>query len=134
MCVRKRDVQNWTGTLHGGKPKAAETLAWELAARGEAARVSKKFFTAAFLDCSKCYERVDQKLAHDRAVASGCSPIIANLAMDMYARDRIVQVHGSHSETVEVNRGMLAGCGFAVHFLKAIIVSVLESSPVEAKD
>ena len=54
--------------------------------------------------------------------------------MDMYGAPRIIQAHGAHSGLVEVNRGMLAGCGFAVHFLKAIVVKILECSEVETRD
>ena len=69
-----------------------------------------------------------------RAKETGCSDAVINLALDMYARPRIAQVHGASSRPVEVNRGILAGCGFAVHFLKAIIIGILQESPVDNRD
>ena len=134
MCIRKRDVERWALGLHGGKFRSAEALAWELAAKGEAARLEERHFVAAFLDCSRCYERVAHGQAGERAVETGCNPKVVNLAMDMYGAPRVIQAHGAHSELVGVNRGMLAGCGFAVHFLKAIVIKILESSEVETRD
>ena len=134
MCVRKADIQDWVSGMHGGGFKSAESLAWELAARGEAARLMEHYFMAAFLDCSKCYERIGHDNAHDSAVRTGCNSTIANMAMEMYARPRILQAHGSHSDDVEVNRGILAGCGFAVHFLKAIIGGIIGDVDVSPRD
>ena len=76
MCVRKRDVEHWALGLHAGKFRSAEALAWELAAKGEAARLEERHFVAAFLDCSRCYERVAHGHAGDRAVETGCNPSI----------------------------------------------------------
>eukprot|EP00972_Heterocapsa_arctica_P018584 2745676-Heterocapsa_arctica.AAC.1 len=39
----------------------------------------------------------------------------------MYKTPRIVQVHKSNTQPIEANRGLLAGCAFAVHYLKAMI-------------
>eukprot|EP00972_Heterocapsa_arctica_P098658 14559408-Heterocapsa_arctica.AAC.1 len=39
----------------------------------------------------------------------------------MYNTPRIVQVHKSNTQPIEANRGILAGCAFAVHDLKAMI-------------
>eukprot|EP00972_Heterocapsa_arctica_P005171 768224-Heterocapsa_arctica.AAC.1 len=33
----------------------------------------------------------------------------------------IVQVHKSNTQPIEANRGILAGCAFAVHYLKFMI-------------
>lgn len=52
----------------------------------------------------------------------------------MYKSPRIIQVYGSHSRPVKVNRGLLAGCRFVVHFLTAIIIGILEDSEVDSRD
>eukprot|EP00972_Heterocapsa_arctica_P056105 8276176-Heterocapsa_arctica.AAC.1 len=39
----------------------------------------------------------------------------------MYKTPRIVQVHKSNTQPIEADRGIIAGCAFAVHYLKAMI-------------
>ena len=39
----------------------------------------------------------------------------------MYKMDRVIQVHKSNTEPIEAQRGILAGCAYAVHYLKAMI-------------
>eukprot|EP00972_Heterocapsa_arctica_P062289 9182009-Heterocapsa_arctica.AAC.1 len=39
----------------------------------------------------------------------------------MYKTPRIVQVHKSNTQPIEANKGILAGCAFAVHYRKAMI-------------
>eukprot|EP00972_Heterocapsa_arctica_P022123 3255082-Heterocapsa_arctica.AAC.1 len=34
---------------------------------------------------------------------------------------RVVQVHKANTEGIPANKGILAGCGYAMHFLKAMI-------------
>lgn len=51
----------------------------------------------AFLDCSKCFQRVNHALAGTRAIVSGLVVSVANTALDMYDRFRHVKVHGAVS-------------------------------------
>eukprot|EP00972_Heterocapsa_arctica_P062760 9257156-Heterocapsa_arctica.AAC.1 len=39
----------------------------------------------------------------------------------MYKKHRLVQVHTANTDLIPANGGILAGCGFAVHYLKAMI-------------
>eukprot|EP00972_Heterocapsa_arctica_P049200 7240887-Heterocapsa_arctica.AAC.1 len=39
----------------------------------------------------------------------------------MYKTQGIVQVHKSNTQPIDANRGILAGCAYAVHILKAMI-------------
>eukprot|EP00972_Heterocapsa_arctica_P115928 16450423-Heterocapsa_arctica.AAC.1 len=39
----------------------------------------------------------------------------------MYKTPRIVQVHKSNTQPIEANRGILAGCAYAVNIRKAMI-------------
>eukprot|EP00972_Heterocapsa_arctica_P093779 13833116-Heterocapsa_arctica.AAC.1 len=94
---------------------------WELAARGELAKIRGKHFSAAYVDCSKCYERVDHNSAASAAVDTGCNSTVVALSFDMYKTPRIVQVHKSNTQPIEANRGIIAGCAFTVHYLKAMI-------------
>eukprot|EP00972_Heterocapsa_arctica_P051634 7596885-Heterocapsa_arctica.AAC.1 len=62
MAVRKRRVKQWAMQLNDGRFSSAEALVWEIAARGELARLKGRHFVAAYIVCSKCYGRVDQKV------------------------------------------------------------------------
>eukprot|EP00972_Heterocapsa_arctica_P058589 8640391-Heterocapsa_arctica.AAC.1 len=75
----------------------------------------------AYTDCNKCYELVQHKVAAKAAVTSGCNSTVVKLSFQMYKKPRVVQVHKANTELIPANGGMLAGCGFAVHYLKAMI-------------
>eukprot|EP00972_Heterocapsa_arctica_P067415 9949391-Heterocapsa_arctica.AAC.1 len=81
-----------------------KTLVWEIAARGEMARITGKRYSAAYIDCSKCYERVDHRVAATAAVKTGCNSTIVALSFDMYGTSRIIQVHKSNTQPIEANR------------------------------
>eukprot|EP00972_Heterocapsa_arctica_P057567 8492530-Heterocapsa_arctica.AAC.1 len=46
----------------------------------------------------------------------------------------IVQVHRSNTQPIEANRGILAGCAFAVHYLKAMIKLDVKDDNNELRD
>eukprot|EP00972_Heterocapsa_arctica_P005852 863657-Heterocapsa_arctica.AAC.1 len=71
MAVRKSKVKQWAMKLTDGRFSSPETLVWEIAARGELAKLTGKHFSAAYIDCSKCYERVDHTVAATAAVKMG---------------------------------------------------------------
>jgi hypothetical protein len=134
MAIRKSKVRQWAIKLNDGRFTSPETLVWEIAARGELATIRGKYFSAAYIDCSKCYGRVDHKVAATAALDTGCNPTIVALSFDMYKTPRIVQVHKSNTQPIEANRGILAGCAFAVHFLKAMIKQDVKDENNELRD
>eukprot|EP00972_Heterocapsa_arctica_P036075 5309084-Heterocapsa_arctica.AAC.1 len=91
MAVRKRRVKQWAKQLNDGIFSSPETLVWEIAARGELARLKKRHVVAAYIDCSKCYERLGHKVAAEAAIATGCNETIVALASGMYRRPRVIQ-------------------------------------------
>ena len=121
MAIRKCRVKQWALNLNEGKFSSPETLVWEIAAKGELAKIKGKYFAAAYIDCSKCYERVNHKAAAQAAIDTGCDPIIAALSFNMYKQPRILQVHKSNTQPIEAEGGILAGCAYAVTVLKAMI-------------
>ena len=120
MAVRKRRVKEWVLNLHGGEIRAPEDLVWEVAARAETAKANGRCHAAAYFDCSKCYERVRHDVAIKDALDTGCDPVIVALCFAMYGQKRTISVHGAEIRGVNADRGLLAGCGFAVHYLKAV--------------
>eukprot|EP00972_Heterocapsa_arctica_P003395 507072-Heterocapsa_arctica.AAC.1 len=52
----------------------------------------------------------------------------------MYKKHRLIQVHEANTELVPANGGILAGCGFAVHFLKATIKAHVKEEGKEIRD
>eukprot|EP00972_Heterocapsa_arctica_P016161 2382632-Heterocapsa_arctica.AAC.1 len=121
MAVRKSKVKQGAMKLNDGRFNSPETLVWGIAARGELARLTGKHFSAAYIDCSKCNEIVDHQVAATAAVKTGCNSAIVALSFEMCRRPRVVPVHKSTTEPMEASRGILAGCGYAVHYLKAMI-------------
>eukprot|EP00972_Heterocapsa_arctica_P044387 6553954-Heterocapsa_arctica.AAC.1 len=63
MAVRKCRVKQWALDLKDGRFTSPETLVWDIAARGELAKLRGKHFSAAYIYCSKFYERVNHKAA-----------------------------------------------------------------------
>eukprot|EP00972_Heterocapsa_arctica_P050905 7482176-Heterocapsa_arctica.AAC.1 len=71
MAIRKSKVRQWAIKLNDGRFTSPETLVWEIAARGELAKIRGNYFSAAYIYCSKCYERVDHNSAASPAVDTG---------------------------------------------------------------
>eukprot|EP00972_Heterocapsa_arctica_P078945 11640825-Heterocapsa_arctica.AAC.1 len=67
MAIRKSKVRQCAIKLNDGRFTSPERLVWEIAARGELAKLRGKHFSAAYIDRSKCYERVDHKVAAQAA-------------------------------------------------------------------
>eukprot|EP00972_Heterocapsa_arctica_P045534 6722538-Heterocapsa_arctica.AAC.1 len=82
MAVRKIKVRQWATKLNYGRFTSPGTLVWEIAARGELAKIRGKHFWAAYVDCSKCYERLDHISAAAAAVKTGCNSTIVALSFD----------------------------------------------------
>eukprot|EP00971_Amphidinium_carterae_P242916 4823288-Amphidinium_carterae.1 len=79
-----RSLAYWTG-------EKAFTLAHE----AERATLEGVPFPAVFLDCSKCYERVDLSLLEELAHAAGFPLTALRLAIDMYRGRRRILVNGA---------------------------------------
>eukprot|EP00972_Heterocapsa_arctica_P052312 7695671-Heterocapsa_arctica.AAC.1 len=91
MAVRKCRVKQWALKLNDGRFTSPETLVWEIAARGELAKTRGTYFSAAYIDCSKCYERANHKVAATATIETGCDPTIVALSFNMYKTPRILQ-------------------------------------------
>eukprot|EP00972_Heterocapsa_arctica_P030831 4536461-Heterocapsa_arctica.AAC.1 len=117
MAVRKCKVRQWPIKLNEGRFSSPESLVWEIAARGEFAKLRETYFSAAYIDCSKCYEIVYHISAATVAVKTGSfkytSPILKN---------------------IEANRGILAGRAYAVQYLKAMINEDVKDDNNELRD
>eukprot|EP00971_Amphidinium_carterae_P317819 6318007-Amphidinium_carterae.1 len=92
---QKHRVTEWRGlcTSRGETPVGTGALdeAFALAAEAERATTCGEPFAAVFLDCSKCYERVDLALLEQSAVEAGFPLEALQLALDMYrGRRRIL--------------------------------------------
>eukprot|EP00972_Heterocapsa_arctica_P026337 3877116-Heterocapsa_arctica.AAC.1 len=117
MAVRKSKVKQWAMKLNDGRLSSPETLVREIAARGD-----------------KCYETFDHKVAATAAVKTGCNSTIVALSFEIYRTPRVIQVHKSNTEPIEANRGILAGYGYAVHYLKAMIKEEVKCDDNKLRD
>ena len=121
MCIRKHRITAWTRSLYGLRVLSSTDHAWNTRVEQEISRAPKKFFGVVYLDCHKCYERVPHLGAAQSAWLSGCPGQIVNLVFSLYAGARHLSVHGAISQKCGGNTGLIAGCGFAVHILKAYL-------------
>eukprot|EP00972_Heterocapsa_arctica_P031307 4609430-Heterocapsa_arctica.AAC.1 len=121
MAIRKSKVIKLAMKLNDGRFSSPETLVWEIVARGELSRLTGTFFVAAYIDCVKCYELVKHNVAAKMAVKTGCNSTIVKLSFQMCNKPRVGQVHKANAALITANRGMLAGCGYVVHYLKDMI-------------
>ena len=117
MRVRKELTREWTQAFYGPRFLSATDLAWDTRTEQELVRHKGHRHGSAFLDCSKCCERVPHKLAQASAVSPGCPRAISNLVFSLYggdyARGNLQRCGG--------NTGIVAGCGFAVHILRSFL-------------
>ena len=121
MCIRKHCISSWIQNLHGPRILSAVDHAWNTRVEQELSRHTKGFFGVVYLDCSKCYERVPHSEAADIAIQTGCPAPIVNLVFGLYAGQRYISVHSAISNPCGGNSGLIAGCGFAVHILRAFL-------------
>eukprot|EP00972_Heterocapsa_arctica_P029065 4276233-Heterocapsa_arctica.AAC.1 len=72
-----------------------------------------------------CYGKLQPGLSYPvaakAAVDTGCNSTVVKLSFGMYKKDKLIQIHKANTDLVPADGGILAGCGFAVHYLKAII-------------
>eukprot|EP00972_Heterocapsa_arctica_P003094 459374-Heterocapsa_arctica.AAC.1 len=66
MAVRKCRVKQWALKLNDGRFTSPETLVWDIAARGELAKIRRKYFSAAYIDCSNAMRESITKLGPQR--------------------------------------------------------------------
>ena len=121
MKMRKRCVAAWIRNLYGAEIQGPLEEAWCLSAQEEMVRHAGRHLSACFLDCSKCYERIEQTIAAERAKQSGCPVEVVNLAIGMYKGERRILLDGAISAGIKGNSGLLAGCSFARDVLKSFL-------------
>ena len=107
--------------LYGVRLLSPTDHAWNTRAEQELVRYSKKHFGVVYLDCSKCYERAPRRQASEKARSTGCPYPIVNLVFGLYEGDRRLSVHSAISQRCGGAAGLIVGCGFAVHILKAYL-------------
>ena len=77
-----------------------------------------------FLDCSKCYERVNRKKAQDLLSQAGAPASLINVALGIYQGRRYLKVHGQTVATGLFCQGVIAGCSWAKDILKVLIADI----------
>ena len=124
MAIRKEQARDWSLAIHGGAHEGAAAMASRSRAQAEITHWEGKHTITAFLDCSKCYERIEHETAGKRATSSGCPASIINMAMSIYSGPRYIRVHGAVAKPARGRHGLIAGCSFAKDILKAFLVPI----------
>ena len=92
---------------------------WQIRVEQEMTRHYGGAFATVYMDCYKCYERVSYAVAVSQATATGCPGQVVNLVFAIHQSSRHISIHGAMAKPVRGFSGLIAGCGFAVHMLKA---------------
>ena len=82
--MRRKTQKDWINKLHGETTQSVDELAWVTKKNKELGKAKGEGTITAFLDCSKCYERVSHDVAFERTIQTGCNPTIADLVLDLY--------------------------------------------------
>eukprot|EP00972_Heterocapsa_arctica_P102823 15154958-Heterocapsa_arctica.AAC.1 len=77
---------------------------------------------------------MDHRVAATAAVKTGRNSTIVALSVDMYRTPRIIQVHKSNTQPIEANTDIMAGCGYAVHYIKAMLKEDVKDENNELRD
>ena len=111
--------------------RGAEEAAWELALQAECFNANGESIVGCFLDCSKCYERVNFDMLLEECIRKGFPAKIANLAVNMYSGTRYIRFEGTYGPGIRATCGIMPGCPVAVALLKAYLKEVVETAEVE---
>ena len=120
-ATRKRDLQVWRdkqrGLGHRPVGEGALDTAFLLAREAESNSAKGRPFGAIFLDCSKCYERVNLAHLHTKLQEAQVPKHLIAPALNMYHAARRCLVSGAVSSEVFATHGIPPGCGLAVDFI-----------------
>ena len=121
MAIRKAHTRDWSLKIHGGKHEGAAAMACRTKIHTEISGWKGQETLSTFLDCSKCYERIEHYVAVTRAIELGFPATIGNLNASIYSGSRYVRVHGAVAQPAKGRHGLIAGCSFAKDLLKAFL-------------
>ena len=110
-----------------GRHQSATELVWLCNTQEELARSRGCYTMTAYLDCSKCYERIRHVDAQEAAHRTRCPVEIMNLALNMYSGRRRLKVRGCLSQGFFPTSGLLAGCARARDLLQSVLGPILTS-------
>ena len=85
MAIRKTHTRDWSLKIHGGKHEGAAAMACRTRIHTEVSMWKGQETLSTFLDCSKCYERIEQYVVVQRAICSGFPITIGNLNASIYS-------------------------------------------------
>ena len=127
MKIRRQSYQSWTREIHHGREESALDLAWKTRVQDEIDESNGLYTITSFLDCSKCYERVNHRVAQDLLLGADAPPSLVNMILSMYQGDRYIKVHGQTIHAGKFHQGIIAGCSWAKDILKVLIADIKSS-------
>lgn len=116
MAIRKHQRRDWRLRFYGGAHLGAAAMASRRRASIELQHYRGPSTLLAFLDCSKCDERVGHAVAGSRAQVSGLPGRIASglrvSGLRVSGLPGIAKAHGAVAPPQRGSRGLVAGCSF----------------------
>ena len=98
--------------------RAALDTVWEQAFDAEKATSEKRAAAAVLVDMRSFFEMFNHSTLKDRAREAGFPETITRLALAAYRAPRLIVQDGCVSPPLRAGRGVIAGCGFAMTFVK----------------
>ena len=128
MKLRRHTYKDWVRQIHNGREESALDLAWKTRVQDEVDEHNQLYAASTFLDCSKCYERVNHKHAQDLLTQAGAPASLINMVLGMYQGERYIKVHGRVIRTGEFQQGIIAVCSWAKDILNTIISNIKKTA------
>ena len=110
-----------------GAGRGADTAAWMAAVQAEVARAAGQDCFAAYIDCEKCYDRVDLGRLAAEGSLHGLGRLV-RLAARQYRGTRYVRWAGAISRGVVPIAGIPAGCPLANGMLHLYLLRAMRDT------
>ena len=124
MKIRRHTYKYWVRQIHNGREESALDLAWKTRVQDEVDEHNQLYTASTFLDCSKCYERVNRYKAQGLLTQTGAPASLVNLVLGIYQGQRCIKIHGRTIPTGQFQQGIIAGCSWAKDILKTLISAI----------
>ena len=119
------NAQNRRSYEYASAGKSTEQAVWRQAALAEATRSLGKHVAAALIDLAKAFETINHDLLWDSALRHGFPRRRMTMLIQSYGGRRSVKFDAFMSNAICTNRGVIAGCSFAVSVIKCFTVYVI---------
>ena len=123
----KWEAANDRDYLYAGVGRGADHAVWKQAAHAElAATMPNVSFGQALYDLVKAFDMVPHHLLVTEAMRLGYSLWLLKLSIAAYRAERVIRIDGVFSKTLQPQRSLTAGSGFATTEMRIIMINIVD--------